>query len=135
MGRIQADAILKLQEDILREVENKLSGLEKVTGNGSANDGESRQERESEWVRRARSEPQNNKMRERTEPIPTSYIEIARKEEHVRTQTTNTNGVLTLLYVCDWRDESIGVIKKALRTEIGKQEGSPASNNGQHQRT
>lgn len=37
-----------------------------------------------------------------------------------RPQTKNTNGALCLVYVIDWRDMSIGAVKKAVRLEIGQ---------------
>lgn len=65
--------------------------------------------------------------------LPTRYTDIVAKEERTRPQTSNTNGGLDLVYVRDWSNESIGVIKKALRTEIGQATGAPASQDGQSQ--
>lgn len=77
---------------------------------------------------------QTNAGNERKTPLPTRYTEIEIKEERPRPRTSNTNGGLNLVYIRDWRNESIGVIKKALRIEIGQTTGDSASNKGNQQR-
>lgn len=78
-----------------------------------------------------RAQPVNNQGR--VEPIPTKYTDIALRKERTRPQSTNTNWALCLIYVREWRDESIGVIKKALRTEIGSLTGGSAEYDGGRQ--
>lgn len=56
------------------------------------------------------------------------------KKRRSKLQTTNTNSGLSLIYIRDWNFESIGVIKKVLRTEIGQETGGPAIHNSQHHR-
>lgn len=51
----------------------------------------------------------------------TRKIQRDRKnEERVRPQTTKRNAAFTLVYGRDSKDESIGIIKKALQTELGQ---------------
>lgn len=127
----QENVLQQLQKQVLQELDDKNlsvnlqeNGAQAVRTNNNAH---------SEWIERARQQPQTEVAEGRNEQPPKRYTEIARKEDKVRPQTTNKNGALTLLYVKDWKDESVGTIKKALRNEIGQQTGAPAGHNGRAQ--
>lgn len=107
-------ALQQLQSQVLSELEEKYST--EIQQRDIPADTAGANEMFNEWVTKERSQPQSNPAKPRSTPLPRRYTEIARKEERTQPQTTNTNSALTLVYVKDWKDESIGVIKNALRT-------------------
>lgn len=52
-------------------------------------------------------------------PIP-KYISMSKRIEKPRPQATQTDGALERVYIKDWRSEPVGVVKKALRQDIGE---------------
>lgn len=114
----QTEALARLQEQVLKEIDDKISGAQNTTDAGIRMDVDNGNR--GEWAKRASAPPKPAGENQRDSPIPTKYSDIATREERVRPQSTNTNGARTAIYVRDWKDESIGVVKKALRKEIGQ---------------
>lgn len=87
-----------------------------------------------DWVKRTSAPPQPEGPKGRDVPLPTKYSDIETREERRCPQTMNTNGALTIVYVRDCKNDSIGVVKKALRMEIGQLTGGSTDQMGTRQR-
>lgn len=72
------------------------------------------------WAEKAKRPARVNETEEETEMIR-MYTEMEARKERPRPQSRSTNRALSLIYVVDWKNESIGTVKKALRAEIGKE--------------
>lgn len=106
--------MIQLQAQFLQEVEAKLTG-EVPCGQADQEGPEPR----GEWAQRANSTP-GNPNNDRIEDPSYKYADMERCQERIRPTTKNTNGALSLVYVDDWKDQSIGAVKKTLRIEIGQ---------------
>lgn len=120
----QSAALQKIHEEVLKEVQGKVPTTEKHA---------QMEQEEGDWVRRARAHlpTRNDKDRDRNVP---RYSEMETRIERPKPKTTNNNGTLSLICVADWKDESIGKVKNALRAEIGQAENDSASHSGDRQR-
>lgn len=128
----QAQALQQLQKQVLQELDER--GRQETNGERQPQWRGDNTGARSEWVTRARAQPQKTIENNNNVPPPSRYTDIARKEERIRPQTTNTNGVLALGYVRYWKDQSIDEIRKALRAEIGLQTSAPANHSGRAKR-
>lgn len=105
----QANSLLQMKVQILEEVDAKLD-----KNAPTENQEDKRQASQGEWVKRASAPPNNTGNAHPDRAVP-KYAEMEKRVEKITLQTTNTNGALCLLYVNDWKNESIGAVKKVLR--------------------
>lgn len=127
LAKEQTKALQKIQEQVLREVQGNILGAQP---NGPM-DLEKESNETGEWARKARTPMHTENAGDRNAILP-RYSEMESRTERPKTKTTNTNGTLSLVYVADWKDESIGKVKNALRAEIGQASNVAASHSGEN---
>lgn len=86
----QTEALQQLQQQVLKELEEKIQGTSRQKAPSQTTTGN---KDDSEWVKRAKKYPHHSKGQDESPPKKYSYI--ARKEQKPRPQTVNTNGGLT----------------------------------------
>lgn len=123
----QEQALQQLRQQVLKELDDKTGRVNNQQDHPIPPS--RRNAPNSEWLRRATERPQTHEKRICDEPIPQRYSEIFQKEMSTRPKSANKNGALALVYVRDWKNESIGIIKRALRSELDQIPDEPTNQN------